>query len=119
VLIVDDNQDAANSIAVLLRLMGHRAEVAYDGRTALQLSGKSDADLILLDIGLPGMSGYEVARQLRPIAKTGARFVALTGYGSDEGRHRSREAGFDEHVVKPVTAETLERLINRTAGQPA
>jgi signal transduction histidine kinase/ActR/RegA family two-component response regulator len=119
VLIVDDNQDAANSIAVLLRLMGHRAEVAYDGRTALQLSGKSDADLILLDIGLPGMSGYEVARQLRPMAKAGARFVALTGYGSDEGRRRSREAGFDEHVVKPVTAETLERLINRTAGQPA
>jgi CheY-like chemotaxis protein/anti-sigma regulatory factor (Ser/Thr protein kinase) len=119
VLIVDDNRDAADSMAVLLRLMGHEADVAYDGRTALQLPSKSDADLILLDIGLPGMDGYEVARQLRPTAKRGARLVALTGYGTEEGKLRARDAGFDEHVVKPVSSEKLEQLISASATAPS
>jgi CheY-like chemotaxis protein/anti-sigma regulatory factor (Ser/Thr protein kinase) len=119
VLIVDDNRDAADSMAVLLRLMGHRADVAYDGSTALQLPSKSNADLILLDIGLPGMDGYEVARQLRPSAKRGARLVALTGYGTEEGKLRARDAGFDEHVVKPVSSEKLEQLISASAKAPS
>ncbi|MGZ5089761.1 MAG: hybrid sensor histidine kinase/response regulator [Burkholderiales bacterium] len=119
VLIVDDNRDAADSMAVLLRLMGHRADVAYDGRSALQLPSKSNADLILLDIGLPGMDGYEVARQLRPSAKRGARLVALTGYGTEEGKLRARDAGFDEHVVKPVSSEKLEQLISASAKAPS
>jgi signal transduction histidine kinase/CheY-like chemotaxis protein len=119
VLIVDDNRDAADSMAVLLRLMGHQADVAYDGCTALQLAAKSDADLILLDIGLPGIDGYEVARQLRPTTKRGARLVALTGYGSEEGKRRARDAGFDEHVVKPVSSEKLEQLISISARAPS
>jgi signal transduction histidine kinase/ActR/RegA family two-component response regulator len=111
VLIVDDNRDAADSIAALLRSLGHQAHVVYDGDAAIQCALACDADLILLDIGLPGMDGYEVARRLRPKAKAGARIVALTGYGGEEGKRRSREAGFDAHVVKPVTSETLEQLI--------
>ena len=111
VLVVDDNRDAADSTAVLLRLMGHHAVCAYDGRSAMQHAAKADADLILLDIGLPGIDGYEVARQLRPLLKSGARIIAVTGYGSDEGKRLSREAGFDAHVVKPVTPETLQGLI--------
>ncbi|MGZ5178484.1 MAG: response regulator, partial [Burkholderiales bacterium] len=80
---------------------------------------KSNADLILLDIGLPGMDGYEVARQLRPSAKRGARLVALTGYGTEEGKLRARDAGFDEHVVKPVSSEKLEQLISASAKAPS
>lgn len=112
VLIVDDNRDAADSLALLLRAMGHHAHVVYDGDTALRSPGTTAADLIFLDIELPGLDGYALARQLRPTAKAGARFVALTGYGTAEGKIRSREAGFDEHVVKPITSETLENLLS-------
>lgn len=112
VLIVDDNRDAADSIALLLDLMGHTTQVAYDGPGALELACAYRADLIILDIGLPGMSGYDVARKLRPTVKPGARLVALTGYGTEESRRRSREAGFDAHYVKPITSETLEYLLS-------
>lgn len=111
ILIVDDNRDAADSMAVLLRLKGHKIDVCYDGDAALQIPARAEADLILLDIGLPGIDGYEVARRLRPHLKDGAQIVALTGYGTEEGRRRSHEAGFDAHLVKPVTLDVLDDQI--------
>ncbi len=113
ILIVDDNEDAANSLADVLGLMGHHAEVAFSGMKALQIAPDVDADLILLDIGLPELDGYEVARRMRRIVRRDTRLVALTGYGADEDKRRSREAGFDEHVVKPVMPETLGALLHR------
>ena len=114
VLIVDDNRDAADSMAELLRVLGHHANVAYDGNSALQLYGGLPADLALLDIGLPDLDGYELARRLRQTDVAGARFVALTGFGTDDARKRLREAGFDEHVVKPISNERLAHLLSDT-----
>jgi signal transduction histidine kinase/ActR/RegA family two-component response regulator len=119
VLVVDDNRDAADSVALLLREMGHEPEVAYSAQSALELPGRSQADVILLDIGLPGMDGYELARQLRASAKPNARFVALTGFGTPDGARRSRESGFDEHLVKPASAETLRRVLAGVALEHA
>lgn len=115
VLVVDDNEDAANTLSVMLRLMGHHAEVAYSGLAALQVAADLDADLYLLDIGLPGMDGYQVAKHLQRTAKRTARFVALTGYGTEEDKSRTRAAGFDEHIVKPINPETLTALTSRAA----
>lgn len=118
VLVVDDNEDAADSVRELLTiLLGHHAEVAYSGAVALQIAPDLDPDLLLLDIGLPEMDGYELARRLRRMVRPDAWFVALTGYGSDEDRRRSREAGFDEHVVKPLMLDELRELVRR-AGSP-
>lgn len=111
VLVVDDNRDAADAIALLLREMGHEPEVVYTPYAALELPGRCNADLVLLDIGMPGMDGYELARQLRASTKTAARFVALTGFGASDGARRALEAGFDEHLVKPVSGETLRRVL--------
>jgi signal transduction histidine kinase/CheY-like chemotaxis protein len=116
VLVVDDNEDAADSLADVLRLMGHHAEVAYSGTMALQAADDLDADLILLDIGLPEIDGYEVARRLRRMVGRDTRIVALTGYGTEEDKRRSREAGFDEHVVKPVMADALAGITQRACG---
>ena len=115
VLVVDDNEDAANTLSIMLRLMGHHAEVAYSGLAALQVAADLDADLYLLDIGLPGMDGYQVAKHLQRTAKRTARFVALTGYGTEEDKNRTRAAGFDEHIVKPINPETLTALTTRAA----
>jgi PAS domain S-box-containing protein len=103
VLIVDDNRDAADALALLLQHSGHDAFVAYDGRAALAAAEKHRPNVILLDIGLPGMSGHDVCRQIReqPWGKT-IRMIALTGWGQDEDRRKSHEAGFDGHLVKPV-----------------
>jgi CheY-like chemotaxis protein len=117
VLVVDDNQDAADSMALTLRLMGHHAQTAYSGLAALQAAADLDADLILLDIGLPELDGHEVGRRLRRIAPRNAWFVALTGYGSDEDRRRSREAGFDEHVLKPLMPDALKSILSRAAAR--
>jgi len=114
VLIVDDNRDAADSMAELLRLLGHHANVAYDGHSALRLYGGLPVDLALLDIGLPDLDGYELARRLRQTNVAGARFVALTGFGTDDTKRRLQEAGFDEHVVKPISNETLAHLLTDT-----
>ena len=120
VLIVDDNEDAADSLADILRLLGHHAEVAYSGMQALQLAADVDADVILLDIGLPEMDGYEVARRLRRTLPRDVRLVALTGYGAAEDKRRAREAGFDAHVVKPVMPETIPQLLRtEPAASPA
>ena len=112
VLIVDDNRDAADSLAMLLQMYGHEARVAYDGEQALQVAAGYAADLVLLDIGLPSISGYEVAQRLRA-AGTAAYLVALTGYGQPEDVRRAKEAGFDTHMVKPADVDmVLEALRN-------
>ena len=119
VIVVDDNRDAADSLSLLLREMGHTAEVAYTPAAALELSGRVHADLFLLDIGLPGMDGYELARQLRASAKSEARFVALTGFGTPNGARRSVESGFNSHLVKPVSLESLRRVVGEVGGVAA
>jgi len=110
-LVVDDNADAADSLAEVVRSMGHHAEVSYSGLTALQIAADGRFDLVMLDIGLPEIDGYEVARRLRRILGPSTRIVAVTGYGAEEDRRRSREAGFDDHVVKPMMPETLSRIL--------
>jgi PAS domain S-box-containing protein len=108
VLVVDDNQDAADSLAVLLRLAGQDVQVAYDGAAALSLARSFRPEVVFLDIGLPGMDGYEVARRLREhLDGQKTVLVAVTGYGQDEDRRRSRDAGFDFHMVKPAEPRTL------------
>lgn len=112
ILVVDDNADAAESLAMLLELAGHDVQVAYDGPAALAALSDRRPDVILLDIGLPGMDGYAVAREVR--ARYGPRspmLIAMTGYGQPEDRARAQEAGFDFHLVKPVAPDTLMALL--------
>ncbi len=97
--------------ADLLEAMGHTTRVAHDGPTALRIVESFVPHLAVLDIGLPIMDGYELARRLRERVQGGVRLVALTGYGQDADRRRAAEASFDAHLVKPVTAEHLERLL--------
>ena len=113
-LVVDDNRDAADTLADMLQLMGHRVAVAYDGLEALRLAPALDPHLVVLDIGLPGIDGYEVARRLRR-ERPRTLLVALTGYGTARDREQSREAGFDEHLVKPLAAEQLRAALARAA----
>ena len=120
ILIVEDNVDAADSLAMLLGISGHDVSVAYDGRRALDVAGRNPFDVVLVDIGLPGMDGYEVARRLRAGSEAAdAVLVALTGYGHDEDRDRAREAGFDHHVVKPVEPEALQSLLDAALASRA
>jgi CheY-like chemotaxis protein len=112
VLIVDDNEDSANSLAIILRLGGHETTSVYTAADALACAAEFKPDVVLLDIGLPEMDGYEVAQQLREIpGLRDIRLVAVTGYARSEDRRRSREAGFDDHLVKPVEFTILERAL--------
>jgi signal transduction histidine kinase len=111
ILVVDDNGDAADSLAILLRLDGHDVQVAYDGARALELARDARSDVVLLDIGLPGMDGYEVCRRLRARHGAQPRLIAMTGYGQNKDRQQALEAGFDEHTVKPVDVNTLRALL--------
>jgi len=116
-LIVDDNQDAAESMAMLLRFKGHEVRVAHDGPAALKLASSYRPQIVLLDIGMPGMDGYEVARQWR--ALPGSEFTvlaALTGWGQENERRRTTEAGFDHHLVKPVDLKELEKVFTAFAS---
>jgi signal transduction histidine kinase/ActR/RegA family two-component response regulator len=118
VLLVDDNVDAAESLAMLLRLWGHEVAVAHDGPSALRAAAAHRPEVALLDISLPGMDGYELARRLRPqhgLERT--VLVALTGWGQDEDRRRSQEAGFDHHLVKPVDLSDLQELLAQAQPQ--
>ncbi len=110
VLVVDDNADAAESLAEIVRLQGHAAEVAYDGPTAIEKFRANPPDVVFCDIGLPGMSGYEVAKALRPGAD-GTQLIAVSGYAQPEDVKRAMEAGFDRHVTKPCDPEQIERLL--------
>jgi CheY-like chemotaxis protein len=111
ILIVEDQPDAAESLAMLLRLEGHEAEIAPDGQAALKKVNDDEPDVVLLDIGLPGMDGYEVAKRLRQQARRRLFLIALTGYGRQEDRERSAEAGIPVHLLKPVDPEQLLRLL--------
>lgn len=117
ILIVDDNHDSADSLASLLSAAGHEVRTRYDGPAVSSAAEEFQPHLVLLDIGLPKMNGYEVARQLRNSAKLrNAVLVAFTGYGTDDDRQQAREAGFDYHLVKPLEPEALERIIDSTPG---
>ena len=117
VLIVDDSEDGAESLAMLLQLSGHETHVAHDGVEAIEAAEKLRPSVVLLDIGLPRLNGYEVCHRLRkePWAKN-LVLVALTGWGQEEDRHRSKEAGFDAHLVKPVDHDALLRLLASLPG---
>jgi PAS domain S-box-containing protein len=115
VLVVDDNRDAAELLAEGLRLHGHDVRVAFDGPGALEIARELDPEVALLDIGLPVMNGYEVARRLRERG-TRCHLVAVTGYGQEADRIRAREHGFDAHVVKPIDLERMRELV-RQAGR--
>ena len=112
-LVVDDNKDAAESMSMLLEMWGHEVAFAYDGPSALETAEQWQPEAVFLDIGLPGMDGYEVAERLRelPQAKD-AVLIAITGYGQDDDRLRSRRAGIDHHLVKPVAPDALRSLID-------
>jgi CheY-like chemotaxis protein/two-component sensor histidine kinase len=112
ILAVDDNRDAADSLALMLRTMGHETCTAYDGPEAVQAAATFRPEVILLDIGLPKMNGYEAARQVRqqPWGE-GMALIALTGWGQEEDKRRGLEAGFDHHLTKPVQAAALEKLL--------
>ena len=111
-MVIDDNKDAAESMSMLFELWGHEVICVYDGHTALETAAKFRPDAVFLDIGLPGMDGYEIAERLREIPQaTRTVLVAITGYGQDEDRRRSREAGIDHHLVKPVAPDTLLKLL--------
>jgi CheY-like chemotaxis protein len=108
---VDDNRDAADTLAEIVEMLGHRADVAYDGPSAIARARETSPHVVLCDIGLPGMSGYEVAKELRAVAGDRLMLVAVTGYAQPEDVRRALESGFDRHLAKPPRAEDLERLL--------
>jgi len=111
ILVVDDSKDAAESLAMLLSLSGHQVMVAHNGVQALEVAAAERPEVILLDIGLPGMDGYEVCRRARAAGLTETLIIAMTGYGQERDRQRSKEAGFDTHTVKPVELDHLLELL--------
>ncbi|WP_308937123.1 response regulator [Duganella sp. BJB1802] len=111
VLVVDDNRDAADSLAALLELEGFDVRPVYDGAGAVAMAAEQPPDMIIMDLGMPGMDGYETARAIRQ--RPGAErilMIALTGWGQSDARRRTGEAGFDHHLVKPVELEQILRL---------
>jgi CheY-like chemotaxis protein len=110
---VDDNLDSADTMAELVRIWGHDVRTAHDGPSALVCAREFRPQVILLDVGLPGMDGYELARRLRADGLAGELLVSVTGYGQEEDRRLAEEAGFDHHLTKPVHPETLLRLVTR------
>jgi signal transduction histidine kinase/CheY-like chemotaxis protein len=117
VLVVDDNRDAADTLRTLLQLLGARAEMVHDGEAALDRFGPLRPDAVLLDIGMPGMDGYQVARALRERHPDwNGALIALTGWGQENDRRKGQEAGFDHHLVKPVDVDVLQRLLASVAA---
>jgi CheY-like chemotaxis protein len=112
VLVVDDNADAATLLSVLLEAHGHQVRVAHDAEDALVTQASFAADVALLDIGLPDINGYDLARQLRASATRPLRLIAVTGWGQDGDRERARAAGFDGHLTKPAQLETLLAVLS-------
>jgi signal transduction histidine kinase len=112
ILIVEDHRDTAHTLAAVLRHFGHQVELAHTGADGIALAHKKQPDVVLCDLGLPEMDGYEVARALRSEpATSAARLIAVSGYGRDEDRRRSEEAGFERHLTKPIDPLTLQRLL--------
>ena len=116
ILVVDDNIDAARTLAMMLRALGHEVTVAHDGPSAIEISAKFEPQLVLLDIGLPGMDGYAIVARLRALPGGATMIIAaLTGYGEEQDRRRSRAAGFDHHFVKPLALPALQTLLGTLA----
>jgi len=116
VLVVDDNVDTVESLSILLEMAGHEVRSAHSGPDAIEAAAAFSPHAVLLDIGLPGLSGYEVARRLRNDPRlAGAALIAVSGYGQDEDRHRSKEAGFDRHLLKPLDFGELQKLLATVA----
>lgn len=111
VLIVDDNRYSAEALGKLLEYDGHKVEIAYDGESALHIANASYLDAIVLDIGLPGKNGYEIARVLKQTMQSPAILIALTGYGQEEDKLMAQEAGFDHHLTKPILSREIEELV--------
>lgn len=112
VLVVDDNRDGAESLALLLRLLGYDVTVAFDGRSGLSAARARRPDVAVLDIGLPGMNGFDLARELRTDAAFGrTRLIAASGYGQEADRQKCLAAGFDHHLTKPVDLADLRPLL--------
>jgi PAS domain S-box-containing protein len=119
ILVVDDNRDSASSLAMLLKAAGNDTQIAHDGLAAVEMADFFRPDVVLLDIGLPRLNGYEVARKIREQAwGKGMVLVALTGWGQDEDRRKSKEAGFNGHMVKPVGFAALVKLLNELLSKP-
>ncbi|MDB5866264.1 MAG: response regulator [Betaproteobacteria bacterium] len=120
ILVVDDNQDSACSMTLLLELQGHQVHVAHAGQAALQIAGQFHPDVILLDIGMPGMNGYEVAKHLRSQAAfSETLLIAVTGYGRASDVKQTESAGFDHHLVKPIDYDKLQSLLEARSGRLA
>lgn len=118
VLVVDDNADAAQTVAMLLEVLGHETAVEYDPLQALAVARERSFDAFVLDIGLPGMDGHELARQIRALPRAAeALFIALTGYGQQQDRDASKAAGFHYHFVKPADVDALAKALAK--GTPA
>jgi CheY-like chemotaxis protein len=112
ILVVDDNEDSAESLSVLLRLNGHLVESAHDGRHALEAAERFRPDVILLDLGMPGMNGYEVCHKIRMQPWGGdILLIAQTGWGQDQDRQRTKDVGFDGHLTKPIDHDQLEKIL--------
>jgi len=115
ILLADDNRDAAESLAILLRLEGHDVELAHDGNSALRSFAARRPDVALLDIGMPMANGYEVARKIRAAPEgAGVLLIAITGWAQDTDKAESRAAGFDHHLTKPIEPEILIELLDHT-----
>jgi hypothetical protein len=113
ILVVDDNQDAADSLAMYLQTEGHSVRVAYTPSVALEIAGQFKPELVVLDIGLPEMSGYEVARAIRADPKLSkAVLVALTGWGGEKDKENAKSAGFDAHLTKPVDLAAVQKILS-------
>lgn len=112
VLVVDDNHDAATSLSMLVELLGHQVRTAYDGVEAVDLAGEFHPDVVLLDLGMPRMDGYEACRRLRA-EPWGANMsvVAVTGWGREDDRQKTHMAGFDQHLVKPVAPAVIANML--------
>jgi PAS domain S-box-containing protein len=113
VLVADDNEDAVQSLALLLQIVGHEVETAYDGLAAVKAAETFRPHVVLLDIGMPILNGYDAARRIRAALGSDVRLIAMTGWGQEKDRQASREAGFDYHLVKPIDIQTVEQLIEQ------
>ncbi len=118
-LIIEDNDDSRESLGMLLELLGHRVELAENGSQGIAMATATEPRIALVDIGLPDMSGYEVARHLRTTFGDRIYLIALTGYSQSDDKKKSHEAGFDAHLVKPASVDELTRILVTVAGQPS
>jgi CheY-like chemotaxis protein len=119
ILIAEDNRDSADSLKALLAALGYEAHIAYDGESAVRSAAALRPEVIVMDIGMPGINGYEAARQIRalkPVLKVS--IVALTGWGQQSDRLRSAEAGIDHHLVKPLDLAALKQILDSVLPAP-